>query len=257
MLNEKFNMKNPFIGITSSYDGGKRKNSLRPNRELYYLNRSYVLSIQKAGGIPLIIPPIDDLKNIDTVLDKINGLLLTGGHDIHPKAYGAKRHLKTDTLESLRQNYELALTKRALKLGIPILAICLGCQMLNIAAGGTLIQDIPSQIPKSLIHSQKEKRDKLTHWVNIENNSFLYRIIGKRKLQTNTFHHQSIARVAPGFRGVAKATDGIIEAIESIDGKFFLGIQWHPEELIKYSTHLKLFQGFVKYSSQYKRKIGK
>ncbi|MDI6782482.1 MAG: gamma-glutamyl-gamma-aminobutyrate hydrolase family protein [bacterium] len=237
----------PIIGITGGFDGGKRKDSLRPNRELYYLNRSYVLAIQKAGGIPLVLPPLDDLADIDKVLNKIDGLLLIGGHDIYPEVYGAKKvHPKTETLEWLRQEYELALTKRALKQGIPLLAICLGNQMLNVAAGGTLIQDIPSEVNNPLIHSQKEKRDKLTHWVTIDKSSILYRIVKQEKVQSNSFHHQAINRVAPGFKVVAKSDDGIIETIESTDSKFRLGVQWHPEELIKYPNHLALFKALVK-----------
>jgi putative glutamine amidotransferase len=244
-------MKKPIIGITSGYDAGKRKSSLRKNRELYYLNRSYVLSIQKAGGIPIIIPPIDDFTQIDRVLEKIDGLLLTGGHDIHPEVYGVNRvHPKTEKLEWLRQEYELVLTKIALKQGVPLLAICLGIQMLNVAAGGTLIQDVPSEVANPLIHSQKEKRDILTHWVVIDKTSRLYKIVKKVQLKTNTFHHQALAEVAPGFRIVARAADKVIEAIESTDTKFRVGVQWHPEELIIYPNHLALFKSFVRNASK-------
>ena len=118
--------------------------------------------------------------------------------------------------------------------------------MLNVAAGGTLIQDIPSEVNNPLIHSQKEKRDKLTHWVTIDKTSKLYQIIKQLKLQTNTFHHQAIDRVAPGFKVVAKATDGVIEAIESTNRQFHLAVQWHPEELIKYPNHLALFKELIK-----------
>lgn len=244
-------MKKPNIGITSSYDGGKRKDSIRKNRETYYLNRSYVLAIEKAGGVPIIIPPIEDATQIDRILNTINGLLLTGGYDIKPEVYGVKKiHPKTDTLEWLRQNYELALTKRALKSDIPIMAICLGNQMLNVAAGGTLIQDIPSQVKTTILHSQKENRNVLTHGVAINNPSKLYQILKKTRVQSNSFHHQAIDNVAPGFKVSARANDGVIEAIESIDGKFRLGIQWHPEELIKYRLHLQLFKYFVQYCSK-------
>jgi gamma-glutamyl-gamma-aminobutyrate hydrolase PuuD len=253
MLNAKLNMIKPIIGITSSYDGGKRKDSIRKNRETYYLNRSYVLAVEAGGGIPIIIPPIEDLARVDSILKNIDGLLLTGGNDIKPEVYGAKKvHPKTDTLEWLRQDYELKLTKRALKLDIPILAICLGNQMLNVAAGGTLIQDISSQVKTSIIHSQKENRNVLTHWVAIDKPSKLFKILKKNKVQSNSFHHQAIDRVAPGFKVVARTEDGIIEAIESIDTKFRLGIQWHPEELIKYQLHLQLFKYLVEYSAKYK-----
>ncbi|MFB3896771.1 MAG: gamma-glutamyl-gamma-aminobutyrate hydrolase family protein [bacterium] len=245
-------MIKPIIGITSSYDGGKRKDTIRKNRETYYLNRSYVLAIETAGGVPLIIPPIEDATQVDSVLATIDGLLLTGGYDIKPEVYGAKKvHPKTDTLEWLRQNYELVLTKRALKRDIPIMAICLGNQMLNVAAGGTLIQDIPSEIKNPLVHSQKERRDVLTHWVAIDKPSKLYQILKKNKVQSNSFHHQAIDQVAPGFKVIARTTDGVIEAIESKDTKFRFGIQWHPEELIKYHQHLQLFKNLVQYSAKY------
>ncbi|MCX7919675.1 MAG: gamma-glutamyl-gamma-aminobutyrate hydrolase family protein [bacterium] len=245
-------MKKPCIGITSSYDAGKRKDSLRKNRELYYLNRSYVLSIERAGGIPFILPPVETVADadIDTTLSQLDGLLLTGGYDIHPRVYGVNRvHPKTEPLDWLRLNYELALVKRALHRELPILAICLGIQMVNVAAGGTLYQDIPSELQNPLIHSQKENRDVLTHWVEIDRTSRLYHIVKTTRLQTNSFHHQALAQVAAGFRAVAWTKDGIIEAIESTDKIFRLGIQWHPEELIKYPKHLALFKELVKQAS--------
>jgi len=191
---------------------------------------AYVNAVVKAGGTPVLIPLITNEAALDEILQRMDGLILSGGGDIYSPLFGEELHPTVESYDLERDRYEIALVKRAAERQIPILGICRGCQMINIAFGGTLIQDIPSQIPESAVnHNQEEAREIATHSVKITPESQLYQIVHTEQIMVNSFHHQAIKNAAPGFAVVAQAEDGVIEAIESTEGKAILGVQWHPE----------------------------
>ena len=196
------------------------------------VNNAYVNAIVKAGGSPVLIPLTSDTNVLDEVLSKIDGLLLTGGGDIYAPLFGEELHPAVTSYDLERDYYDIYLVRSAVRRQIPILAICRGHQVLNVALGGTIYQDIPSQIPNSKInHDQTEAKSVGTHLVAIRPESRLHRIANRDELCVNSIHHQSVKVVAPGLEASAFADDGVIEAIESNEGKALLGVQWHPEHL--------------------------
>lgn len=178
---------------------------------------------------------------------QVRGILLSGGLDVAPGLYGAAEQHPTVEVDTLRDAAELALIQEALRVGVPLLAICRGIQVLNVAMGGTLVQDIPSQLPSAIAHRQKEARHVATHSITIAEDSRLAQIVRTTTLDVNSFHHQALDRVAPGIRPVAWAADGIIEAAESADPRrFVVAVQYHPEEMTSRHEHARsLFRAFV------------
>lgn len=209
------------------------------------MTRAYVKAVIEAGGVPVLLAGGGDSAGTRQQLELLDGLLLTGGMDHNPKLYGQRKHPKTKMLPSVRQEYELEIARLAMKTDLPIMGICLGCQTLNIINGGTLIQDVPSLVETKILHPQKEDRDVETHEIHVDKNSRLFQIFGKEKVKANSFHHQALGKIGKGFKVVGQAPDSIVEAIEFQNKRFILGIQWHPEALIKYETHLKLFKALV------------
>ena len=191
---------------------------------------AYVNAVVKAGGIPVLIPLITDEAILEEILPRIDGLILSGGGDIHSRFFGEELHPAVESYDLERDRYEIALVKQAVERQIPVLGICRGCQLINVAFGGNLIQDIPSQLPQSTVnHNQEEAREIPTHSVKINPKYSLYQIAQAEQIKVNSFHHQAIKEVAPGFEAVAWAEDGVIEAIESTEEKTIMGVQWHPE----------------------------
>lgn len=209
---------------------------------------AYIRSIEKAGGVPILLPLIEDPQDILRMLDLIEGLLLIGGPDVDPHEFGEEPHPKLGTIDVAGDRVELALTRGALDRDLPILAICRGIQLLNVAAGGTLYQDIASQIPDALKHSQRTTEPYVTHRISITEGSLMYSIFGASEIRVNSYHHQSVKDPAPGFRTTAVADDTVVEAIESTRHRFVLGVQCHPERLWeKYPEFLKLFTAFLEH----------
>ncbi|MCZ6742366.1 MAG: gamma-glutamyl-gamma-aminobutyrate hydrolase family protein [Alphaproteobacteria bacterium] len=192
------------------------------------LRENYATSITAAGGLPVSLPL--EVELVPDILDRIDGLVLTGGaFDIDPALFGdAVRHEKV-SVKPLRTDFELALTKAALEADKPILGICGGEQLLNVALGGTLVQHIPDEIPGALAHEQPNPRDEAGHEVEIVAGSKLYDIVGAGTLAVNSAHHQAVKEPAPGLAVNARAPDGVIEGIEDPDRRFCIGVQWHPE----------------------------
>ena len=191
---------------------------------------AYVEAILKAGGTPVLVPLITDEKALEEIVSRIDGLLLSGGGDIDAHLYGEEVHPSVESYDLERDRYDMALVKQAAGRQLPIFGICRGIQLINVAFGGNLIQDIPSQVPESLVnHYQEEVREVATHSVRIIPGSRLHQILQTEQIKVNSFHHQAIKSVAPEFEAVAWAEDGVIEAIESTEGKVILGVQWHPE----------------------------
>lgn len=230
----------PLIGITARHENNT------PN---LVLRRAYVNSIVNAGGVPLLLPilPVDC---IDSLLTPLDGLVLTGGEDVNPLFYNELPDRCLGPVDHQRDVFELELTRRWLALGKPLLGICRGIQTLNVAAGGSLYQDLPSHLPNAMRHGNNGPRGNLSHEVLVEPGSLLSQLLEPQgSVLVNSIHHQAIKEVAEGFRVAAVAKDGVIEAIEAANGAPVLGVQWHPEELacpLQYS----LFRNFVKLCSQ-------
>jgi microsomal dipeptidase-like Zn-dependent dipeptidase/gamma-glutamyl-gamma-aminobutyrate hydrolase PuuD len=206
--------------------------SVNHKEGLSCISNAYINAVIKAGGSPVLIPLTNDTKVLDEILSGIDGLILSGGGDIHASFFGEKLHPAVESYDLERDNYDLALVKIAAAKHIPILGICRGQQLINVAFGGNLIQDIPSQVPDSkIIHSQSEERETGTHKITIKPGSLLHEIIKQDDIPVNSFHHQAVKTVAPGFEAIAFAEDGVIEAIESTEGNSILGVQWHPENM--------------------------
>jgi len=217
----------PLIGITTSLTIDKA-----PERA--YVNIAYIRAVQDAGGIPLLLPPHLTADVQAALWQRLDGLVLTGGGDIEPARFGQARHPKTDDVAPARDELELGLTRRALDEDVPLFAICRGIQVLNVALGGTLVQDLPSERPSAIAHSQREPRAEATHAVKVMGEGTrLGRVLGSLEVNVNSMHHQAIDRVGFGLREVAWAPDGVIEGVEMPgEDRFVLGVQWHPEELV-------------------------
>ncbi len=210
----------------------------------------YLRAIEAAGGAPLLIHLTTNDEVLDRLYQQIDGLLLAGGEDIDPASYGAPRHPRLGDPDPLQDNVEIKLTRRALRDGKPILAICRGIQLLNVAPGGTLYQDIPSEIPGALNHNESTDRQDmryLAHPIRIDPGSRLADLLGATEAMVNTLHHQALRDIAPALRVTARAPDGVIEAVEAESSAWVVGVQCHPEMLWD-STDLRwarVFQAFV------------
>ena len=195
------------------------------------VNEAYTAALADVGLVPMVLPPVSPSMAAASLVD-VAGLVLTGGEDIDPARFGQEKHPANGEPHPARDGYELALAHAAAERRIPTLAICRGAQIMNVALGGTLVQDIPSQHASSIDHAPQGKRGQRTHDVNIETDSRLARIVGTTSISTNSSHHQSIDQVGRGLRVVASSPDGIVEAIEPSDPAWWMvAVQWHPEEL--------------------------
>ena len=209
----------PVIGLTGNFQDGN-----------CMLAEGYYQSILKAGGTPFIIPCYDDADALINTLEKLDGILLTGGADINPLFFGEEPVKELHGINPRRDRQELLLTRLAADRQIPILGICRGIQTMNAAFGGPLYQDIHSQMEGTRIkHSQELDRSYASHTVTIEKDTLLHNLFKADTIAVNSFHHQAVKEAAPGFRVCARATDGVIEAMESTEYKSMLGVQWHPE----------------------------
>ena len=209
----------PVIGLTGNFQDGN-----------CMLAEGYYQSILKAGGTPFIIPCYDDTDALINTLEKLDGILLTGGADINPLFLGEEPVKELHGINPRRDRQELLLTRLAADRQIPILGICRGIQIMNAAFGGPLYQDIHSQMEGTRIkHSQELDRSYASHTVTIEKDTLLHNLFKTDAIAVNSFHHQAVKEAAPGFRVCARATDGVIEAMESTEYKSMLGVQWHPE----------------------------
>ena len=220
-------MTAPLIGITTSVTVDKV-----PERA--YVNGTYIRAVQAAGGIPLLLTPHFTPEVQAALWQRLDGLILTGGGDIDPARFGEPRHPSVDDVSPARDELELGLTRRAVTDEVPLFAICRGIQVLNVALGGSLVQDLPSEWPNALVHSQKAPRHEPTHPVKVMGEGTrLGRVLGSLEVEVNSMHHQAIKRLGDGLREVAWAPDGVIEGVEMAgDDRFVLGVQWHPEELV-------------------------
>lgn len=207
----------------------------------------YVTSVLKAGGTPLLVPPMDDGPAWRRLVAQGQALLVVGGPDIDPAAYGRKLHPRTVLSPRKRLEADARMVAWADRRRMPVLGICLGIQTLNVHRGGTLIQDVPDQWSKAVVHSGNPPMPRARHAVKIDPASGLARIVGASELSVNTSHHQAVEDLGRHLRSVAWSSDGLIEAVEDDRAeRFFLGVQWHPEELHRERRHLALFQALVR-----------
>ncbi|MGM0713063.1 gamma-glutamyl-gamma-aminobutyrate hydrolase family protein [Brevibacillus parabrevis] len=226
-----------------------------PNNNLdqfFYVGSGYVDGVARAGGIPLILPLLTVQEApFREMVESLDGLILTGGDDPAPHLYGEEPLQGLGDIEYERDLAELAVIKLALELKKPILGICRGMQILNVACGGTLIQDIPSQVPGAFQHAQKGSRQYGAHKVTLQP-GFLADALGQQEVLVNTSHHQAVKDVAPGFQMTGCAADGVIEAIESQNG-LYIGVQWHPERMWSHDSQMfKIAQAFIARAKQQK-----
>ena len=211
---------------------------------------SYLRAIEAAGGIPALIHQTDDHEVLEAHYQRCDGLIFAGGTDIDPINYAADRHPGLETPDAFQDTLELWLARRAATDGKPLFGICRGIQLLNVALGGTLHQDIPSVLPGTHNHAAStDAHDMafLAHPITLERDSWLAEALGAETLVVNTLHHQALASIAPGLRVVGRADDGVIEAVEGTASSFILGVQCHPEELWERADTrwARVFRGFV------------
>jgi putative glutamine amidotransferase len=228
-------MGSPAIGITCS-----RIETSSKHRPLYFgQNQTYAHALIRAGTAPLLIPPLGDHTLLPTLYERLDGLLFSGGGDIAPARYGEPVHEKCGSAWPERDEMELTLARWAMDDGKPVLAICRGIQVLNVALGGTLYQDIEAQIPGAERHPwyPDYPRNRLSHPVVVIPDTRLAHILGATSLPVNSLHHQAVKDVAPGLAVVARAPDGVIEGVEAQSHPFAIGVQWHPEDLAADQAH--------------------
>jgi putative glutamine amidotransferase len=231
--------RRPLIGISCRMDPGKNR---------FYLRKQYSEAIFEAGGVPVLLPLIPDPNFSRELFKSLDAIVISGSNsDVDPHLYGEEPHPKLGSVMCRRDKTDLALLEEVFRKKKPLLAICFGIQILNVFLGGTLWQDIDSQVSNAMKHSQDSESDYRSHAISIRSHSLLDGLAGEKNTRVNSYHHQAIKKVAPRLMVSAKAPDGIVEAVELRDEKHFvLGVQWHPEigwEINQLSRHI--FSRFV------------
>ena len=217
----------------------------------WIMSQRYVNVLTAAGGIPWVIPLLEGNEAaLRGIYERLDGLFLPGGVDIDPTAYGEPRTSLCGRVDTARDWAELLLVRWALADKKPVLAVCRGAQLVNVAVGGALYQDVGAQHPDAIKHDHfpigGRRRDELAHEVRLVRGSRLQRLLGVESLAVNSMHHQGISRLAPGLVPVATSPDGLIEGVETGNGQFLIGVQWHPEDLVDVDPRMKrLFDAFV------------
>lgn len=230
-------MARPCIGITTAHN---------TEQDYYYCRNNYIGGIKQAGGVPVLLLPQADQDALLYCAKKIDALLLSGGGDLQPFLFGEEPHWKLGEFDPERDDFEIGMLRLMIDLGKPVLGICRGIQLLNVALGGTLYQDLASQLPSSLQHQQEAPRKCPTHFVTVIPDSRLATILGTTRLRVNSLHHQAIREAAPGLQVTARADDGVIEGMESPDQPWLLGVQWHPEGMWEHDqAAASLFRALV------------
>ncbi len=237
-------MKNPVIGITLDAENNQHYSKF----PWYASRRNYSDSVVLAGGIPLFLP--HNLNMIDKFIAIIDGIIITGGDfDIDPKIYGETIISEKVSTKDDRTKFEFEITKKAIKIGLPILGICGGQQLLNVVLGGTLIQHIPDSIKGEINHEQPNPRDEPSHQIDIIKNTKLHKITNTEKMFVNSAHHQAVKKLGKGLIVNSSSKDGVIEGIEKPDVEFCIGVQWHPEFLID-KKDIEIFKSLIESSKK-------
>ena len=238
-------MPKPLIGITTE----RWSSSLtHPNRNVQGTFAAYIDAVSRAGGLPVLIPLSLDEDDIRAIYARVQAVLLPGGGDLDPALYGGARHPLTTQVDLDRDRVEIQLTRQAVEDRKPFFGICRGAQVFNVALGGTLYQDLPSERPSNVQHAfpfPEFPREHIAHPVKVEEESRLARLLGSPLVFVNSRHHQAVQDVAPGLSVVAHAPDGVVEALEISVHPFALAVQWHPENLQHQPEMRALFAAFV------------
>jgi putative glutamine amidotransferase len=237
----------PLIAITCSRKISGSWGEYDPGHFMDYAFDHYSRAVADCGGAPVLVPAACGQNALDRILEAADGLLLSGGADVHPRFYGEEPISGLGPVDEPLDRMEIAAVKAALKARMPVLAVCRGIQVLNIALGGTVFQDIESQVPESIGHRQNAAKSVTTHSVRIERPSPFFDIFRRRQIWVNGRHHQAVKDIAEGLQVAAWAPDGIVEAVFATAHRFVLGVQWHPEGTFSEDVHSrKLFAAFVK-----------
>jgi putative glutamine amidotransferase len=219
-----------------------------PAQNEMVLGMVYARAVQRAGGMPVVLPPLAP-QEMPELVARLEGLCLSGGPDLDPKAYDARAHAELGPIEPDLDRWEIALTQQAEAAGLPILGICRGCQVLNVARGGTLHQHLPDVTDGEIAHRQEVAGSQPTHTADIAPGSLLAAILGSSSAEVNSFHHQAADRIGSGLRPVAWSPDGVIEGLEDPERAFVLGVQWHAETLFDRPEHARLFEALIEAAS--------
>jgi putative glutamine amidotransferase len=241
-------MNKPLIGLTCTV---RREEDRSP---LYGVSPSYIGAVETAGGLPLLIPPAIKTETLRAIYERLDGVLLIGGGDIDPECYGVSDNdgVELRGVNTERDSTEIALTRWAAQDDKPLLGICRGIQVMNVALGGTLYRDIPTEYRTQIDHDLDGigSRRIEGHTVTVQAGTTLAELLGQTTVPVNSMHHQAIQTLGAELTPVATATDGLVEAVERQGARFFVGVQWHPEELYQYSPPMRrLFEGFIRQSA--------
>jgi putative glutamine amidotransferase len=227
---------------TSTLDGATPEAD--PPRTEMVLGMRYLEAIGRAGGLAMVVPPMPG-PAIPALLDRVDGICLSGGPDLHPDAYGAEPHPELGPTEPRLDSFELALARAADERDMPVLAICRGAQVVNVARGGTLHQHLPEVAGDAVTHRQPQAPSEVTHGVTVAPESRLAAITGRRELRVNSFHHQAADVLGERLSLTAWADDGTVEGFEAVDRSFLIGVQWHAECLVDHDEQAALFTALV------------
>jgi putative glutamine amidotransferase len=211
------------------------------------MSRPYITALEAVGAAPILLPLALGADTLRSIFDRLDGLFLAGGGDLNPECYGAECYTKTEGIDTLRDDTELLMAKWAMDKNMPVLGVCRGSQTMNVAAGGSLIQDVNDLVPNAIRHQYypEKPRDYVAHEIDTISGTRLHAILGEHG-HVNSFHHQAVQVIAPGFTRCAVAPDGVIEAIEDASMRYMIGVQWHPESLISTDPAMyRLFETFV------------
>lgn len=243
--------RRPTIGITPDFVAAGEGSPL----PRYELKTAYGEAVIRAGGLPVILPIIEDASVVEAYLDRISGLVITGGaFDIHPSAYGEAPRAGLGPQKEERTQFESALLRAALQRNLPVLGVCGGMQLLNVVMGGSLYQDLRRDLETAREHEQKHDRAQPHHPVEVRDGTALADWVGKGQLMVNSTHHQAVRKLGEKVVASAVAPDGVIEAIEVTGYACAVGVQWHPEYLIQaLPLHLGIYRGFVQKAREARR----
>lgn len=252
----------PIILITSYHVGqdelNEKKVRGKTEQDISICTWDYINAVMLSGGTPLVMPNIEGEDNIDVIVKLADGILFSGGEDVHPKYFNEEIIADNMTMCDKRDRFEMQLAKKVLPSDIPVLGICRGMQLLNIAAGGNIYQDIAMQYSTDLKHSNPQSRKSdIIHKVKLLGDTRLSSFYGSGLKGVNSFHHQAVKDLAPMLKASAYSVDGLLEAYEMEGERFFVGVQWHPEMLFeKYPKEIKLFNDFIESAKAYKARRG-
>jgi putative glutamine amidotransferase len=245
----------PLIGITADLSGLPANGTNVVQEPTLLLSQRYYRALQEVDGIPFVLPPVASRGTLRKILQCLDGIVISGGNfDIHPNYYGEKPINALGAIKKERTEFELELVDLALNQDLPLLGICGGAQAINVTLGGSLYQDIATQVPDA--HKHELRKDSGRHPIKIHSGTLLRKIVQKQTLEVNTTHHQAVKKVGKGLVVNATAEDGLIEGIESPNHRFVLGVQWHPEALaVKDHYQRRIFSSFISASKHPRRGI--